>query len=117
MDSVQLTDLFTVAHFIKARCDHGLKAGEVKNVKNYVFFEVEILDPKTRMQLCYLDKVCECGNFSIHLALNRLSCNVGVFTLLGFVQMTIWAREKHKAYLQEFREYPVLRSAIIPLFL
>ncbi|MGL6081024.1 MAG: hypothetical protein ACRC4N_00680 [Gammaproteobacteria bacterium] len=39
-----------------------------------------------------------------------------MFTLLGFVQMTIWAREKHKAYLQEFREYPVLRSAIIPLF-
>lgn len=57
MDSVELKDLFTVAHFIKTRCDHGLKAGEAKNVKNYVFFEVEILDPKTRTQLCYLDKV------------------------------------------------------------
>ncbi|XP_060743024.1 trans-2,3-enoyl-CoA reductase-like 2b [Tachysurus vachellii] len=342
MDSLELKDLFTVAQFIKARCDHGLKAGEPKNIKNYVFFEVEILDPKTRTQLCYLDKVdpsatvgeiktllhrlypkwyparqalklhpegkalkdddvledlpvgttatmflqdlgpqlgwtmvflsesigplfiyllfyyrlpfiysheydytqsshavvrlacvchtlhyvkrlaetifihrfshgtlplhtialnclyywgfaawlayyinhplyttpmygkiqiytslftflvCECGNFSIHLALNRLSCNgsrpmqipypsknpftwlfffvscpnytyelgswisltvmtqcvpVAVFTLIAFVQMTIWARGKHKTYIQEFREYPELRSAIIPLFL
>ncbi|GAA6070221.1 trans-2,3-enoyl-CoA reductase-like 2b, partial [Tachysurus ichikawai] len=57
MDSLELKDLFTVAQFIKARCDHGLKAGEPKNIKNYVFFEVEILDPKTRTQLCYLDKV------------------------------------------------------------
>ncbi|XP_058274708.1 trans-2,3-enoyl-CoA reductase-like 2b isoform X1 [Hemibagrus wyckioides] len=106
--------------------------------------------------------VCECGNFSIHLTLNRLSCNgskpmqipypsknpftwlfffvtcpnytyelgswisftvmtqcvpVAVFTVIGFVQMTIWARGKHKTYIQEFREYPELRSAIIPLFL
>ncbi|MCJ8745317.1 hypothetical protein PDJAM_G00129020 [Pangasius djambal] len=268
MDTMQLKDLFTVAHFIKARCDHGLKAGEPKHVKNYVFFEVEILDPKTRTQLCYLDKVdpsatigeikillhklypkwyparqalklhpegkalrdedvledlpvgttatmflqdlgpqfgwtmnclyywgfaawlayyinhplyttpmygkfqiytslitfliCECGNFSIHLALNQLRCNgsrpmqipypsknpftwlfffvscpnytyelgswisftvmtqcvpVAVFTLIGFVQMTIWARGKHKTYIQEFRDYPELRGAIIPLFL
>lgn len=57
MGSVELKNLFTVAQFIKARCDHGLKAGEPKNVKNYVFFEVEILDPKTSVQLCYLDKV------------------------------------------------------------
>lgn len=57
MDSLQLKDLFTVAQFIKTRCSHGLKAGDPQNVKNYVFFEVEILDPRTRTQLCYLDKV------------------------------------------------------------
>lgn len=56
MECLDLRDLFTVAHFIKARCDHGLKAGATKD-KNYVFFEVEILDPKSKAQLCYLDKV------------------------------------------------------------
>eukprot|EP00063_Salmo_salar_P022049 XP_013996884.1 PREDICTED: very-long-chain enoyl-CoA reductase-like isoform X3 [Salmo salar] len=42
---------------------------------------------------------------------------VALFTLLGFVQMTIWARGKHKMYIREFTDYPELRSAIIPLFL
>lgn len=56
MECLDLRDLFTVAHFIKTRCDHGLKAGATKD-KNYVFFEVEILDPKSKAQLCYLDKV------------------------------------------------------------
>ncbi|XP_037387076.1 trans-2,3-enoyl-CoA reductase-like 2b isoform X4 [Pygocentrus nattereri] len=57
MECLELKDLFTVAQFIKARCDHGLKAGGPANFKNYVFFEVEILDPKSKAQLCYLDKV------------------------------------------------------------
>ncbi|XP_048845972.1 very-long-chain enoyl-CoA reductase-like isoform X1 [Brienomyrus brachyistius] len=56
MGSLALNSLFTVAHFIKARCEHGLKAGELKD-KNYIFFEVEILDYKTNKQLCFLDKV------------------------------------------------------------
>uniref|UniRef100_A0A8B9JDD4 Trans-2,3-enoyl-CoA reductase-like 2b n=1 Tax=Astyanax mexicanus TaxID=7994 RepID=A0A8B9JDD4_ASTMX len=42
---------------------------------------------------------------------------VGVFTFIGFVQMTIWAREKHRTYVKECKDYPELRSAIIPLFL
>ncbi|KAL6468420.1 hypothetical protein MHYP_G00240970 [Metynnis hypsauchen] len=342
MECVELKDLFAVAHFIKARCDHGLKAGGPVNFKNYVFFEVEILDPKSKAQLCYLDKVepnatvgeiknllhrlypewypsrqalklhpegkalkdeevledlpvgttatmflqdlgpqlswtmvflaesigplfiyllfyyrlpyiyspehdytksphavvrlacmchslhyvkrlvetifvhrfshgtlpvqtimlnclyywgfaawlayyinhplyttptygklqiccalftfliCECGNFSIHLALNRIRCNgarprqipyptknpftwlfffvscpnytyevgawlsfavmtqcvpVALFTFVGFAQMTIWARRKHRTYLEELKDYPELRSAIVPLFL
>ncbi|XP_022524097.1 very-long-chain enoyl-CoA reductase [Astyanax mexicanus] len=342
MGCLELKSLFTVAQFIKARCGDGLKAGEPKNVKNYVFFEVEVLDPDSRTQLCYLDKVepnatikeiktllhklypkwypsrqalklhpegkalkdedvledlpvgttatmflqdlgpqlswtmvflaesvgplfvyllfyyrlpfiygpahsysrsphavvrlacichtlhyikrlvetifvhrfsqgtlpvqtimlncvyywgfaawlayyinhplyttpmygklqiysallmfliCECGNFSINLSLNRISSNgskptqipnptnnpftwlfffvscpnytyevcawlsftvmtqcvpVGVFTFIGFVQMTIWAREKHRTYVKECKDYPELRSAIIPLFL
>ncbi|TRZ04433.1 hypothetical protein DNTS_016088 [Danionella cerebrum] len=54
--SMDLKNLFTVAQFIKTRCEHGLKAG-VTNNKNYVFFEVEILDPKSKTQLCFLDKV------------------------------------------------------------
>ncbi len=53
---MDLSSLFAVAQFIKARCDHGLKASASKD-KNYVFFEVEILDLKSKAQLCYLDKV------------------------------------------------------------
>lgn len=341
MGSFDLRDLYTVAQFIKSRCNDGLKAGEVKKDKNYVFFEVEILDSK-KLQLCFLDKVepnatigeikcllhknypkwyparqaltlhpngkflkddevlenlpvgtsatmffhdlgpqlgwtmvflaecigplfiyllfyfhlpniylpqhdytpsshsvvklacvchtlhyfkrvvetifvhrfshgtmpletimknclyywgfaawqayfinhplyttpsygnlqinsalglfviCEAGNFSIHLALNNLGCNgsrpksipyptrnpltwlfffvscpnytyevgtwlgfsimtqcvpVAIFTLFGFIQMTVWAREKHRIYTNEFPNYPELRTAIIPLFL
>ncbi|KAM8880967.1 very-long-chain enoyl-CoA reductase [Synchiropus picturatus] len=106
--------------------------------------------------------MCEVGNFSIHLTLNRLrtdgtrgrrfpvpsknpftwlflfvSCPnytyevgawvgfsimtqclpVALYTFLGFIQMSIWARGKHRAYSREFKDYPSLRMAIIPLIL
>ncbi|XP_062235418.1 very-long-chain enoyl-CoA reductase isoform X1 [Platichthys flesus] len=40
---------------------------------------------------------------------------VAFYTILGFIQMTIWAKWKHKAYSREFKDYPSLRMAIIPL--
>ncbi|XP_047014673.1 very-long-chain enoyl-CoA reductase isoform X2 [Ictalurus punctatus] len=42
---------------------------------------------------------------------------VAVFTLIGFVQMTIWAKWKHKAYTREFKDYPTLRMSILPFIL
>uniref|UniRef100_A0A3Q3BZT6 Very-long-chain enoyl-CoA reductase-like n=1 Tax=Haplochromis burtoni TaxID=8153 RepID=A0A3Q3BZT6_HAPBU len=42
---------------------------------------------------------------------------VAFYTLLGFIQMTIWAKGKHRAYIREFKDYPSLRVAIIPLIL
>ncbi|XP_062415348.1 very-long-chain enoyl-CoA reductase isoform X2 [Pungitius pungitius] len=42
---------------------------------------------------------------------------VAFYTLLGFIQMTIWAKGKHRAYSREFKDYPTLRMAIIPLIL
>ncbi|KAI4885365.1 hypothetical protein NFI96_029636, partial [Prochilodus magdalenae] len=42
---------------------------------------------------------------------------VALFTLLGFVQMTIWAKGKHKAYTREFKDYPTLRMPILPFIL
>uniref|UniRef100_A0A8C9Y512 Trans-2,3-enoyl-CoA reductase-like 2a n=1 Tax=Sander lucioperca TaxID=283035 RepID=A0A8C9Y512_SANLU len=42
---------------------------------------------------------------------------VALYTLLGFIQMTIWAKGKHRAYSREFKDYPNLRMAIIPLIL
>lgn len=43
--------------------------------------------------------------------------SVAFYTLLGFIQMTIWAKGKHRAYIREFKDYPSLRVAIIPLIL
>ncbi|CAL8303567.1 unnamed protein product [Merluccius merluccius] len=42
---------------------------------------------------------------------------VALFTVVGFIQMTIWAKGKHRGYLKEFRDYPTLRSSIIPFIL
>ncbi|TSU75981.1 Very-long-chain enoyl-CoA reductase [Bagarius yarrelli] len=42
---------------------------------------------------------------------------VAVFTLMGFVQMTIWAKWKHKTYTREFKDYPPVRMSILPFIL
>lgn len=42
---------------------------------------------------------------------------VAFYTLLAFIQMTIWAKGRHRAYSREFKDYPSLRMAIIPLIL
>ncbi len=41
-----------------------------------------------------------------------------LFTIAGAVQMTIWAKQKHRAYKKEFTDkYPKQRKAIIPFFI
>lgn len=42
---------------------------------------------------------------------------VAFFTLVAFIQMTVWAKGKHRSYLKEFRNYPTLRSSILPFIL
>lgn len=42
---------------------------------------------------------------------------VAFFTIVGFIQMTIWARGKHRGYIKEFKDYPTLRSSILPFIL
>ncbi len=42
---------------------------------------------------------------------------VALFTFVGFVQMTIWAKRKHKIYTREFKDYPKLRKSILPFIL
>nr|XP_006114208.1 very-long-chain enoyl-CoA reductase-like [Pelodiscus sinensis] len=42
---------------------------------------------------------------------------VGLFTLLCFIQMTVWAKDKHYTYVREFKDYPSIRMAIIPFLL
>ncbi|KAM6454757.1 very-long-chain enoyl-CoA reductase-like isoform 3-T3 [Liasis olivaceus] len=42
---------------------------------------------------------------------------VGLFTLLCFIQMTVWAKDKHYTYIREFKDYPSFRMSIIPFLL
>ena len=42
--------------------------------------------------------------------------SAGLFTVAGLAQMSIWAKDKHRKYKKEFKNYPN-RKAIIPLFL
>ncbi|EHB04383.1 Trans-2,3-enoyl-CoA reductase [Heterocephalus glaber] len=42
---------------------------------------------------------------------------VALFLLVGFTQMTIWAKGKHRSYLKEFCDYPPLRTPIVPFLL
>ncbi|KAK9404041.1 TECR: Trans-2-3-enoyl-CoA reductase [Crotalus adamanteus] len=43
--------------------------------------------------------------------------SVGLFTLLCFIQMTVWAKDKHGTYIREFKDYPSFRMSIIPFLL
>uniref|UniRef100_A0A670Y431 Uncharacterized protein n=1 Tax=Pseudonaja textilis TaxID=8673 RepID=A0A670Y431_PSETE len=45
------------------------------------------------------------------------SLAVGLFTLLCFIQMTVWAKDKHYTYIREFKDYPSFRMSIIPFLL
>ncbi|XP_029333384.1 trans-2,3-enoyl-CoA reductase-like isoform X3 [Mus caroli] len=42
---------------------------------------------------------------------------VGIFTILMTIQMSLWARKKHKIYRKKFNSYVHRKSAIIPLIL
>ncbi|XP_073796984.1 very-long-chain enoyl-CoA reductase isoform X2 [Danio rerio] len=42
---------------------------------------------------------------------------VALFTFVGFIQMTIWAKGKHQIYVREFKNYPNLRMPILPFIL
>lgn len=41
----------------------------------------------------------------------------GLFTVVGFYQMAIWALGKHRNYKKEFPNYPKRRKAIVPFLL
>ncbi|XP_030631481.1 trans-2,3-enoyl-CoA reductase-like 2b [Chanos chanos] len=77
----------------------------------------------TKNPLTWLFFFVSCPNYTyevgawLSFAVMTQCVPVAVFAFIGFVQMTIWARRKHKAYIQEFQDYPELRTAIIPLFL
>uniref|UniRef100_A0AAY4BYQ0 Steroid 5-alpha reductase C-terminal domain-containing protein n=1 Tax=Denticeps clupeoides TaxID=299321 RepID=A0AAY4BYQ0_9TELE len=58
----------------------------------------------------------ECGSW-VGFTLMTQCVPVAFFTLIGFIRMTVWAKGKHRNYVKEFRDYPTLRSAILPFIL
>jgi len=40
-----------------------------------------------------------------------------IFTIAGFIQMSLWAKNKHRQYKKDFASYPRSRTAIIPFLL
>ncbi|ELR62012.1 Trans-2,3-enoyl-CoA reductase [Bos mutus] len=77
----------------------------------------------TRNPFTWLFLLVSCPNYTyevgswIGFAIMTQCLPVALFSLVGFTQMTIWAKGKHRSYLKEFRDYPPLRMPIIPFLL
>uniref|UniRef100_A0A671EJB3 Very-long-chain enoyl-CoA reductase n=2 Tax=Rhinolophus ferrumequinum TaxID=59479 RepID=A0A671EJB3_RHIFE len=77
----------------------------------------------TKNPFTWLFLLVSCPNYTYELgswisfALMTQCLPVALFSLVGFTQMTIWAKGKHRSYLKEFRDYPPLRMPIIPFLL
>ncbi|XP_074166436.1 very-long-chain enoyl-CoA reductase isoform X2 [Sminthopsis crassicaudata] len=77
----------------------------------------------TKNPFTWLFLLVSCPNYTyevgswIGFAIMTQCLPVALFSLVGFIQMTIWAKGKHRSYLKEFRDYPPLRSPIIPFLL
>ncbi|NWZ96547.1 TECR reductase, partial [Nesospiza acunhae] len=74
----------------------------------------------TRNPFTWLFLLVSCPNYTyevgswIGFTIMTQCLPVALFSLVGFVQMAIWAQGKHRSYLREFRDYPPLRSPIVP---
>jgi len=70
-----------------------------------------------------LFNLVSCPNYTYEvtswIAFAVMTQNVGtiVFALLGFMQMAVWAKGKHRNYKKEFGNYPKQRKAIVPFLL
>ncbi|XP_066449320.1 very-long-chain enoyl-CoA reductase isoform X1 [Eleutherodactylus coqui] len=77
----------------------------------------------TRNPFTWIFLLVSCPNYTyevgswIGFAIMTQCLPVALFSLVGFIQMTIWAKGKHRSYLKEFKDYPPLRSPIIPFIL
>ncbi|KAK6188708.1 hypothetical protein SNE40_004834 [Patella caerulea] len=71
----------------------------------------------------WLFKVTSCPNYTyevlawVGFSVMTQSLPAAIFTLAGFYQMAVWAQGKHRNYLAEFRDYPKIRTPIIPFLL
>ncbi|KFO19536.1 Trans-2,3-enoyl-CoA reductase [Fukomys damarensis] len=77
----------------------------------------------TKNPFTWLFLLVSCPNYTyevgswIGFAIMTQCLPVALFSLVGFTQMTIWAKGKHRSYLKEFRDYPPLRMPIVPFLL
>ncbi|XP_030826381.1 very-long-chain enoyl-CoA reductase [Camarhynchus parvulus] len=74
----------------------------------------------TRNPFTWLFLLVSCPNYTyevgswIGFTIMTQCLPVALFSLVGFVQMAIWAQGKHRSYLREFRDYPPLRRPSCP---
>jgi len=86
--------------------------------------ERKIPYPTASNPLTQLFHLVSCPNYTyeigswIGFSLMTQTLTAILFTLAGAAQMTIWAKQKHRAYKKEFQDkYPKQRKAIIPFFI
>uniref|UniRef100_A0A3P9NX40 Very-long-chain enoyl-CoA reductase n=1 Tax=Poecilia reticulata TaxID=8081 RepID=A0A3P9NX40_POERE len=93
-------------------CEVGNLSIHMKSVRRF--------PTPTKNPFTWLFFFVSCPNYTyeVKFTLFIVSClAVAIYTLFGFIQMTIWAKVKHRAYIREFKDYPRVRMAIIPLIL
>lgn len=80
--------------------------------------------PSKTNPLTYLFNFVSCPNYTYEIgswfgfSLMTQTLAALLFTFAGAVQMTIWAKQKHRAYKKEFGvKYPKQRKAIIPFLI
>ncbi|TSK18091.1 Very-long-chain enoyl-CoA reductase [Bagarius yarrelli] len=96
----------------------------------YIYIYINFSGSKTRKipyptknPFTWIFLLVSCPNYTYELGswlgftLMTQCLPVAFFTLVGFIQMTVWAKGKHRSYLKEFRDYPPLRSPILPFIL
>uniref|UniRef100_A0A8C3DST7 3-oxo-5-alpha-steroid 4-dehydrogenase C-terminal domain-containing protein n=1 Tax=Corvus moneduloides TaxID=1196302 RepID=A0A8C3DST7_CORMO len=95
----------------------------VKNCLYYWGFAAWLIPYPTKNPFTWLFFFVSCPNYTyevgtwISFTIMTQCVPVGLFTLLCFIQMTIWAKDKHCTYLREFKDYPSHRMPIIPFLL
>uniref|UniRef100_A0A672UL37 Uncharacterized protein n=1 Tax=Strigops habroptila TaxID=2489341 RepID=A0A672UL37_STRHB len=95
----------------------------VKNCLYYWGFAAWLIPYPTKNPFTWLFFFVSCPNYTyevgtwISFTIMTQCVPVGLFTLLCFIQMTVWAKDKHCTYLREFKDYPSLRMPIIPFLL
>jgi very-long-chain enoyl-CoA reductase len=68
----------------------------------------------------FLFELVSCPNYTVEIAgwlffsLMTMTVSGFIFTLVGGVQMMIWAMKKHRLYRKEFKDYPRGRKILIP---
>mmetsp|Transcript_39628 Transcript_39628/g.64244 ORF Transcript_39628/g.64244 Transcript_39628/m.64244 type:complete len:326 (+) Transcript_39628:140-1117(+) len=70
-----------------------------------------------------LFSLVSCPNYTFEIlawaGFNIMTQTAGgvMFMIVGALQMAIWAKQKHKSYRRDFKDYPRIRKAVFPLIL
>jgi len=95
----------------------------LKNLRTVDGTKIRTFPNPTKNPFTWLYVFVSCPNYTyevgawVSFSVMTQCLPVALYSFFGFIQMTIWAKGKHRIYSREFSEYPSLRMAIIPLIL